>query len=410
MTTRASTSPERATTRIASAYSAPPAEVLRGRFGGECPGQFRRGLPGEWRDREPTRLGRVGALHRETARVRDDAHPVPRGGGLVREDRGDVEHLLQRVRADHTVLPEQRVQSRVRCDDGSGMRGRRSDTGGTPPALDGDDRFPGADPPRQTRETFRVPEGLEVEQDHVGSLVVGPVTQDVVPGDVGLVADGNEMGEPDAESRRLVHHGEPDGAALREESHPPFHRDRRREGAVQPDVGIRVHDAHTVRTDQTHPRSATHFDELALALRSFSSDLREAGGDHDEGAHPFLGALACHGDHVSGRHRDEREVDRGRKVPDARERGHPLYRCGARVDRVDDAMEPPFEEVQEEPPSDRAWVARGSDHRDHIGRQERPDRVRGGLDVPILEVTSRVLRKRGRDRDLDRAGERADPW
>ena len=95
--------------------------VLRGRFGRECPGELRRGLLGEARDREPTRLGRVGALHRETAGVGDDAHPVPLWGGLVREDRGDVEHLLQRVRADHTVLPEQCVQGRVRCDDRGGM-------------------------------------------------------------------------------------------------------------------------------------------------------------------------------------------------------------------------------------------------------------------------------------------------
>src|SRR5438477_10746396 len=99
MTTRASTSPERATTRIASAYSAPPAEAIMSTgssvdaSGGSARASSAEVSP-QWRDREPTRLGRVGALHRETARVRDDAHPVPRGGGLVREDRGDVEHLL----------------------------------------------------------------------------------------------------------------------------------------------------------------------------------------------------------------------------------------------------------------------------------------------------------------------------
>src|SRR5207253_4125739 len=121
--------------------------------------------------------------------------------------------------------------------------------------------------------------------------VSGPVAQDVVPRDIRLVADRDEFRQTESESRGLIHHRESDGPALREEPDAPFNGDRRRERAVQPDLGIRVHDAHTVRADQSHPRGPAHLEELALATWPFSSDLYEPGGDHDEGTHPLLGAL-----------------------------------------------------------------------------------------------------------------------
>ena len=167
--------------------------VLRGRFGRERPGKRRRGRLREARDRESARLGCVGTLHREAARVRDDAYPVPGRGGLMREDGGDVEHLFQRVRPDHTVLQEQRVQGRVGRHDRGGVGCGCPGPRGTPAALHRDDRLASTDPARQTREALRIAEGLEVEQDDVGPRVVRPEAQDVVPGDVGLVAHRDEL-------------------------------------------------------------------------------------------------------------------------------------------------------------------------------------------------------------------------
>jgi hypothetical protein len=383
--------------------------VLRGRFGGKRPSERHRGRLREARDRESARLGRVGALHGEAARVRDDPHPVPGRGGLVREDGGDVQHLFERVGPDHAVLPEERVQGRIRRDDRGGVGRGCPDPRGTPAALHRDDRLPRADPARQAREALRIAEGFEVEQDHLGSRVLRPETQDVVPRDVGLVANGDELGEPETESRRLIHHREADRSALGEEPHAPFDGDGRRERAVEADIRIGVHDAHAVRADQPHAGGATHLEQLALTLRPLAAGLREPCGDHDEPAHPLLGALTRDGEHVSGRNRDEGEVDLRRDVEDAREPGDPLNRVRARVDRIHDAVEPAFQEVQEEPSADRAGVARGADDGDHLRDQERPDRVRGGGDVSILEVAGCVFGERGRDRDLDRTGECTDP-
>ena len=54
------------------------------------------------------------------------------------------------------------------------------------------------------RELARVPERLEVEQDHVGRVVVLPVLEQVVRRDVGLVADRDERREAEPARRPPV--------------------------------------------------------------------------------------------------------------------------------------------------------------------------------------------------------------
>ena len=69
---------------------------------------------------------------------------------------------------------------------------------GRPSALDRHDRLGRGDPPRDPRETARIPERLQVEQQTAVSGVLLPVLEEVAAGQVGLVAHRDERREPDA--------------------------------------------------------------------------------------------------------------------------------------------------------------------------------------------------------------------
>ena len=63
----------------------------------------------------------VGAQNREPARVRQDRDPAAVGQRLGRHKLEDVAQLLQRVRADHAGLLEQRLCGPVGAGQGGGM-------------------------------------------------------------------------------------------------------------------------------------------------------------------------------------------------------------------------------------------------------------------------------------------------
>ena len=111
---------------------------------------------------QAVRLARVGAQDAQPAGVRDDRDAPTRGHGLVREQRRDVEHLLQRVGADHAVLKEEGVDGRV----AGRQQGPRVRRGGALPGhaasgLHHDDRLRAADAAGEPAESARVPEALE---------------------------------------------------------------------------------------------------------------------------------------------------------------------------------------------------------------------------------------------------------
>src|SRR5262249_48046189 len=148
------------------------------------------------------------------ARVGDDPDPRPGRDRLRGEQRRDVEELLERAGADHAGLLEERIDGDVEA------RPRRRGTpggpgaGGGPAGLHGDDRLAARDLGRDAGELARVPEALEVQDDDRGPRIIGPVAEQVVARDVGLVADGDEARDAEVERTDLVEDGDPQRAAL----------------------------------------------------------------------------------------------------------------------------------------------------------------------------------------------------
>ena len=126
---------------------------------------------------------------------------LPAGQRLAREQRGDVEQLGERVGADHARLAEERVDGHVGGGEqrpgvrGGGARARRRAA-----ALDGDDRLASGRPGGRSARTCA---GCRTTRGTAGSAsvpVVGlPVLDQVVAGDVGLVADRHERRQAEAE-------------------------------------------------------------------------------------------------------------------------------------------------------------------------------------------------------------------
>ena len=112
---------------------------------------------------------------------------------------------------------EQRVDDHVARGQRAGVRRGRSRARPRSAGLDGDDRLLLGDAAGDLREPARITEALEVQQDDVGSRIVGPVLDQVVARHVGLVADRHERGDPEIELPHVVENREAERAALRRE-------------------------------------------------------------------------------------------------------------------------------------------------------------------------------------------------
>ena len=88
-------------------------------------------------------------------------------------------------------------------------------------ALQGEDGLAPRDPPGEPAEPARIAERLDVEQDRLGRLVVLPPLEQVVGGDVRLVADRDERREPERPRLGGLQQREAERAALRREADVP---------------------------------------------------------------------------------------------------------------------------------------------------------------------------------------------
>ena len=118
---------------------------------------------------EPCALAGIGREDAGTTTVRDDRDPTPGGQWLVHEDLRRVEQLGEGVDAGDAGLAEERVGSDVGGGQRGGVRRRGAGPGAAAAALHREDRLAVADATGQARELARVPERLEVQEDHASS-------------------------------------------------------------------------------------------------------------------------------------------------------------------------------------------------------------------------------------------------
>ena len=141
------------------------------------------GVPGE-----EQALGEhdVRGQHAQRRGVADDPDPRARRQGLVGEQLGGVEELVDRVDPDHPGLVEHGAHGGLVDGLRAAREARRG--GDVAPALHRDHGLLPGEPTRDPGELARVAEGLEVEQDDVGVGVGVPVLHEVVARQVGAVA------------------------------------------------------------------------------------------------------------------------------------------------------------------------------------------------------------------------------
>ena len=276
-------------------------------------------------DDEPDRGGRVGGQQPEGVGVADHGDPAAARQRLVGQQLGDVEHLVEGVDLDHPRLAEHRVDGLRRRRDLAHRVAHRDALGGAA-GLHRDDRLAPRDPAGDPGELARVADRLEVEQHHLGRVVLLPVLQQVVAGHVGAVAGADEGGEPEAAAGDLLEDRRAERAGLAEEAGPAARRHHRRERGVERGAGSVLMTPRQFGPDQAQPVGPGQPDQLPLALAALLAGLGEAGRDHDQAVHALGGAVEHHVLHRLRRHGDDREVDLAGDVVDGGVRRQPGHR------------------------------------------------------------------------------------
>jgi hypothetical protein len=379
--------------------------VRHGRRGRQVPAQrLARGGP-QRLDAQPRGAARVGARDRRSAGVRHDRHATAGGQRLARQKLGDVELLVERHDADDAGMVEEGVDRGLGgLQQGARVRRRRPPSGDRAPALDRDDGLGGRQASRDLAEAPRVAERFEVQQHRVRSRVLLPEAQEVVAGQVGLVAHRDERREPEAAPRGEVEGGDPVGPALGGERDPSRRRSAGREGRVHPDLGRRVQNAQAVWSDEPHARLAADAQQLGLALAALGPGLPEAGGQHDQRGHAGRRAVAHRVEDGRRRDGDDRQLDGRRHVGQRGVRRPPGDGLGVRVDRIHTAPETRGHEIARDCPAHAGLPPRRADDRDRGRLQDVTDgRDRRGP-VALLEALARGAAQLGGQLDLQEAG------
>src|SRR5262249_28746665 len=106
--------------------------------------------------------------------------------------------------------------------------------------------------PGQPGELARVAERFQIQQDDVGRWIVLPVLQQVVAGDIGTVAGGDERGQAESPVPGSVQQCHAERAGLAEEPDPAARGQLGGEGGVEAYGGIGVGDPQAVGADQAY--------------------------------------------------------------------------------------------------------------------------------------------------------------
>ncbi len=201
------------------------------------------------------------------------------------------------------------------------------------PASGGEehDRLPGVG--GRLGEGASVAEVLGVHGDGPGALVPGAVGEQVDEGDVGLVAERDEPGEPEAVRAEAELEFEGEVAALAQQGHAAGG-----EGVGgQEEVGGVVGQAQAVRPDHHGTGGAHPLGDGLLPGAPGVTGLGEPCGDRDDRPGPAPQGLVDGVLETGGGHGDDREVDGLPYRAQAGRRGAAEDGAAAPVDQVDGA-------------------------------------------------------------------------
>lgn len=347
---------------------------------GEMPGELLHRLLLELRELEIGGDRHVGGDDAGAPGVGDDRHAPPRGKLphrlaqaallLVREGVGVVEELIDRVRADDARLLEDCVVDGLGAGEGSGVGRRGLGPGAGAPRLDDQDRRgvpPHGDLPGRLDELRSPPELLDVQHDDRRIRVPVQVAQQVQFIHVGLVADGDELGEPEIPVGGEIQHGRAQGAALGDEGNAARRRHPGREAGVQPDGRDGIDHPEAVRPDDANPRLAADGDDLVFNLQPLAADLPEAGGDDDDAVHAFYDGLLDGLERLPGRQDEDCQVDGVGDVADCRDGFDAENGLRPGVDGKQGALVSALEDVREDVVSDFSGFGGGADDGNGFG-------------------------------------------
>ena len=209
-------------------------------------------------------LGLVGGHHAEAAGVADDRQAGPGRERLVGEQRGGVDHVLHAVDLDHAGGAEQRPQRACRRGVRGGVGRTRPGSGDGAATEHHQQRLGAAEGCGQAGERARVEERLEVQAGHTDVVVVGPRGQQVVAGDIGLVAQRHHAGESGVAGGHGIQDGDADPARLGADGEPTGRRAGTAETRVQR-RGAQVADqSETVGSDDAHAVCSTEGEHALL--------------------------------------------------------------------------------------------------------------------------------------------------
>ena len=183
---------------------------------------------------------------------------------------------------------------------------------GGPTRLDGQDRLgvlAPSDPPGHLDQLPAVAELLEVEEDHVGLVVLVQVLEQLGLRHPRLVPKTDELGEADLFLAGVVEHGGAQGPGLAEEGDPAGVGHLSGEGRIEADLGVGIDGPQAIGADHRDAVFCADLLEPLFEFDALGADLAESGRDDDHRLDPLLAALLQRAvDHV-GREDDHRQVD-----------------------------------------------------------------------------------------------------
>src|SRR5919204_1718517 len=142
-----------------------------------------------------------------------------RGRPTSGDERRDLDQRLEEIDAQNAAIPKKSVERGIGARERAGVRARKALARLRAAKLVRDDRFAGSvRRARGARKARGIAHGLEEKQDHLRVRVFRQKPNELAQAEIGLVADGHELGEAKAPRGAARKDRAEHRAALRDET------------------------------------------------------------------------------------------------------------------------------------------------------------------------------------------------